>query len=85
MHALSIWRSIEALRARGASLGHLGDVVRSMDAVLVRHRSTLVEQYLAVSPSCHQDSRALIRKLGLEYWSDGGLLAQDTHPDGRTT
>jgi hypothetical protein len=55
-----------------------------MDAVLIRHRRRLVGQYLAEAPDNHQDSIALRRTLGLEFWGDGALLAQHD-PEKRTT
>lgn len=84
VHAVTIWKSLEALRVYGSSEGHCEGVARSMDAVLIRHRQVLVTQYLEASPTGYQDSIALRRKLGLEYWSDGKLLDRND-PDRKTS
>jgi hypothetical protein len=84
VHALTIWKSLDVLRTNGPPGGRLEAVTRSMDAVLVRHRHKLLEQYREVSPTRYQDSMALRYELGLEHWPDGQLLASND-PDRRTT
>lgn len=80
--AVRIWSSLENMRAHGFPEDQMEKIIRSMDAVLIRHRRTLVEQYAKISPSSR--TLDLRRRLGLEHWDDGEVLAQHD-PDTRST
>jgi hypothetical protein len=82
VNAVRIWASLEAMRANGFPQPEMEEVIRSMDAVMIRHRQVLIEQYTRARPVFR--TRTLLRRLGLEYWSDGELLAQND-PDRKTT
>lgn len=82
VNAVRIWSSLESMRSHGFPETYIEDVVRSMDAVMIRHRKTLVEQY--VQAPLYFRTPDLRRRLGLEYWHDGELLAQND-PDTRST
>lgn len=73
--ATRIWASLERLRTQGFPKEYIRDVSESMDAVMMRHRRALVEEYVQ-APMYFRTSE-LRRKIGLEYWSDGDLLAQN--------
>lgn len=75
VNAVRIWGSLEALRLKGFPREYIRDVSRSMDSVMVRHRRELVEQYVQAPASFRTSD--LMHRLGLEYWIDGELLAQN--------
>jgi len=82
VNAVRIWASLEAMRTHGFPEQYIEDVIRSMDAVMIRHRRTLVEQYVHAPLALR--TPAALRGLGLEYWHDGEVLAQND-PHRRTT
>lgn len=82
VNAVRIWSSLERMRAHGFPEEYIGDVARSMDQAMMRHRSVLVEQY--VQAPLFFRTPDLRRQMGLEYWDDGDLLAAND-PDRRAT
>jgi hypothetical protein len=54
-----------------------------MDAVLVRHRRVLVEQFMAADSDLYPDLSVLLHRIGLEYWEDGQVLAANDPKEGR--
>lgn len=77
VHAVRVWTSLESMRRHGWPEQYTRNVARSMDAVMVRHRRILVAQFMAADPTVHRDHGALLRRMGLEYWEDGQILAEN--------
>lgn len=82
VNAVRIWASLERMRAHGFPEEYIEDVARSMDQAMMRHRSVLVEQY--VQAPLFFRTRDLRRRIGLEHWGNGELLAAND-PDRRAT
>lgn len=82
VNAVRIWSSLERMRAHGCPEEYIEDVARSMDQAMMRHRCTLVEQY--VQAPLFFRTADLRRQIGLEYWHDGEALAAND-PDRRAT
>lgn len=81
--AVRVWTSLEGLRRLGWPPDYIKEAAQSMDAVLVRHRRVLVEQFMAADSDRYPDLPALLRHFGLEYWEDGQVLAANDPKGGR--
>lgn len=82
VNAVRIWSSMERMRRHGFPEERIGEISRSMDTVMLRHRRELVNEYVA-APMYFRTSD-LRHQLGLDYWPDGELLAQN-ETDRRAT